>query len=357
MPWSCPEWTEKLQDSPFADDIKAVEDLFQQLAEVNESLSRTQTGKLPANNLLDTRDTILDKLAEYMDFDVEEFPNGTVNLSLNGIEIVKGTEVKAAFTLQTASEYCAQEGIDYDTWEGPLAVVGLRTTDNRVYGNINDSLSSGKLGGYMVTGSDDNGKVDAGYILGKLDTLAGTIADVFNAIQKNQNAYCIDTTTWTLSNANQNIDMFVSSDGTAISATNLKINDALLADGGQWLIAAAYFADPNNYDANAVGNNSNVVNMLNTRDAAQAGLGGLSFEDYYSALVGKVGTALSNVNEEIDAQQGIVDNLDLQRTAEYSVDLNSELTDMIKYQTAYSAAARVFSTCSSLLETLVYLGE
>ena len=97
--------------------------------------------------------------------------------------------------------------------------------------------------------------------------------------------------------------------------------------------------------------------MLNTRDAAQVGLGGLSFEDYYSALVGKVGTALSNVNEEIDAQQGIVDNLDLQRTAEYSVDLNSELTDMIKYQTAYSAAARVFSTCSSLLETLVYLGE
>jgi len=176
-------------------------------------------------------------------------------------------------------------------------------------------------------------------------------------LQTSQKAYCIDTATWTLSTANRNTALFTSSDGAAINSTNIKVNDALLADGGQWLIAAAYFEDPNNFDAKAVGNNSNIVRMLETRDAAQAGLGGLSFEDYYTALVGKIGTALDDVNGAIEAQKGIADNLELQKAAEYSVDLNSELVDMIKYQTAYQAAARVFSACSTLLETLVYLGE
>ncbi len=346
-----------LADSPFAAEITNINDLFQQLADVNESLARTQTGNLTANNLLDTRDTILDKISEYMDFDLEEYPNGTVRLSLNGVDLVKGTEVLGKFTVQTASEYCAQQGITYpDDWDGALAVVNIESTDGRVFGNINDTITTGKLGGYLTTGSDDAGTVSADYILGKLDQLAVTIADIFNALQTDANAYCIDPTTWTLSDANRNVNIFVSSDGGAISATNIKINDDLLADGGQWLLATAYFDDPAQFDANAVGNNSNVVNMLNTREAAQAGLGGLTFEDFYSALVGSVGTALSNIDGEIEAQQSIVDNLDLQRTAEYSVDLNSELTDLIKYQTAYSAAARIFTTCNSLLDVLVSLG-
>lgn len=347
-----------LAESPFAMDVEAVGDLFKELAEVNDSLSRTQTGNLPANNLLDTRDTILDKIAKYMDFDMEELPNGMVNISLGGVELVKGNEVKAEFKLETASEYCAREGITYpDDWNGNLAVVNIETKDGRTYGNINEQLTTGKLGGYLVKGSDVAQTVDAHFILGKLDNLASVIADVFNGLQMGVNSYCIDTTTWQLSDANRNIALFTSSDGNPINSTNLQVNDALLADGGQWLIAAAYFEDPNNVDLKAVGNNSNIVAMLNTRDEAQAGLGGLSFEDFYSALVGKVGTALDNINAEIEAQQGVADNLDLQKTAEYSVDLNSELVDMIKYQTAYQAAARVFGTCSSLLETLVYLGN
>ena len=38
------------------------------------------------------------------------------------------------------------------------------------------------------------------------------------------------------------------------------------------------------------------------------------------------------------------------------IDLNEELTELIKFQTAYSASARVFSTCNSLLDTLISLG-
>ena len=38
------------------------------------------------------------------------------------------------------------------------------------------------------------------------------------------------------------------------------------------------------------------------------------------------------------------------------VDLNEELVDLVKYQTAYSAAAQVFNTCNSCLDVLMSLG-
>ena len=38
------------------------------------------------------------------------------------------------------------------------------------------------------------------------------------------------------------------------------------------------------------------------------------------------------------------------------VDLNEELVDLVKYQSAYKAAAQVFNTCNSCLDILMSLG-
>ena len=42
--------------------------------------------------------------------------------------------------------------------------------------------------------------------------------------------------------------------------------------------------------------------------------------------------------------------------ANNSVDLNEELVDLVKYQTAYSASAQVFNTCNNCLDVLMNLG-
>ena len=57
-----------------------------------------------------------------------------------------------------------------------------------------------------------------------------------------------------------------------------------------------------------------------------------------------------------DAQDAVVQSLDNKTAEQTSVDLNEELTDLVKFQTAYSASARVFTTCNTLLDTLVNLG-
>ena len=87
-----------------------------------------------------------------------------------------------------------------------------------------------------------------------------------------------------------------------------------------------------------------------------AALDGMSLEDYYTGLVGKVASAGDNIQTLYDTQSGVVDGIYNQILRTSSVDLNEELVDLVKYQTAYAAAAQVFNTCNNCLDTLMSLG-
>ena len=53
----------------------------------------------------------------------------------------------------------------------------------------------------------------------------------------------------------------------------------------------------------------------------------------------------------------VVDSIENQLDSAYGVDLNEELIDLVKYQTAYAAAAQVFNVVNSCLDTLMTLGR
>ena len=130
----------------------------------------------------------------------------------------------------------------------------------------------------------------------------------------------------------------------------------LLTDDGIWNIACAFFDKDENFDERAVGNAQNVVSMLETRNSKMPELGNLSLEDYYTNFLGKIAAGGSNAQALVDTQTDVVDAIKDQIHSNNSVDLNEELVDLVKYQTAYSAAAQVFNTCNSCLNTLMTLG-
>jgi flagellar hook-associated protein FlgK len=75
--------------------------------------------------------------------------------------------------------------------------------------------------------------------------------------------------------------------------------------------------------------------------------------DYYSGLVGKIGSATAQATEMAYNQQLVVDQLN-QRVQETSgVSLDEEATDLVRFQHAYQAAARVITTMDEMLNTLI----
>ena len=188
---------------------------------------------------------------------------------------------------------------------------------------------------------------------------AQTFADIFNNLNTRQGAYCInpDNTGELMATDADNL-LFVGSDGTGqgITAGNISLNSDLLTDDGCWKIACAYFGEDDNFDINAVGNAQNAAAMLGTRTEKYAELNGMSITDYYTSLVGKVAAAGNTTQTLYDTQSDIVESIESQIKANNGVDLNEELVDLVKYQTAYAASAQVFNVCNSCLDTLMTLG-
>lgn len=355
---------------------------LEQLAEVNKALQTTQTGTLTANNLLDQRDLILHDLAQFVDFTTDEKPNGTVDLYIGDIPMVKGSTVVGSLEIQTAKDYCANHEPpigDSETWQdiwynqmhGEDAVISIVNNSGDsteiIYENANGIIQGGALGGLIHSATDyDDGVTNAGTVQAALDTLAGRIAELFNNLNTRDGAYCIDPNdTNKLTETNANNFIFQSSDGGPITAANITIADNLRTNDGIWDIACAYFADPaerpsdTNPDAyNAVGNSFNVIDMVATRTLKEPGvMNGMSLEDFYSNILGKVASAGDNARSLYETQCDVVDSLESQLDAAYGVDLNEELVDLVKYQTAYAAAAQVFNVVNSCLDTLVSLGR
>lgn len=356
-------------------------DKLKELAEVNKALQVTQTGTLHANNLLDQRDMILNDIAQFVDIKVEEnAQNGSVSLSVGGVELVKGAEVKGELDIQTAKSYCEANGLKYpDEWvteDGrprEAAVISIvRRTEQGVEPIISDAnsvITAGTIGGLIHSGDVNAEGMNAGKAQSALDTLAQSVVKVFNDLNTRKNAYCINPeNTKELMATNADNFIFVNKNGTenpdgtitinadGVTASNISINSDLLTDDGCWLIACAYFDNPANFDKNAIGNAQNVVDMLGTRNQKISELGNMSIEDYYTNILGKVAAGGSNMKALVETQGDVTDSIYNQILSNNSVDLNEELVDLVKYQTAYSAAAQVFNACNSCLDVLMALG-
>ena len=362
---------ESLKNSKIYVQYGVLNDKLEELAAVNKALQTTQTGTLEANNLLDRRDLILNDIAKFTNITVEEKDNGSVNVYTGNVVLVKGAVVKSELKLQTAKAYCESQNppIGYpEEWQamgGENAVVSLVNPENGeiTVGNANSVFTSGTLGGLLHFATDmgdgENG-INAGTVMNGLNKLCQTIADVFNDLNTRNGAYCInpdDTEKLQAADPANLIFIGANGDGTGITAGNIQINPDLLTDEGCWKIACAYFDDPANFDVNAVGNAQNVKEMLGTRNLKQDALNGQSIEDFYTGLVGKVAAAGSNIQSLYGTQGDVIDSIEAKLKDATGVDLNEELVDLVKYQTAYAAAAQVFNTCNSCLDTLMSLGR
>jgi len=355
---------ESLKNSRIYTQCNELNASLEELAAVNKALQTTQTGTLTANNLLDKRDLILHDIAQFVDITVEEKPNGSVSVYMGNNALVKGATVTGKLDIKTAKQVY---GDDWRTITEDPAIVGLVSEDGSVISqDINQEITGGAIGGLIHANEETaaDGTLTPGMVQKNLNKLANQIAKVFNELNTDTtHAFAInsdDTTKLTATTADNYI--FVNDSGTAtdITAANITLNSKLYEEDGIWNIACAYFEDPSHMEPEAVGNSQNVVKMLNTRTTkypGDDGLNGMSIEEYYASMLGKIASAGDSTKNIYETQCDVVDSLENQLDSAYGVDLNEELIDLVKYQTAYAAAAQVFNVVNSCLDTLMTLGR
>ncbi|MDR0408825.1 MAG: flagellar hook-associated protein FlgK, partial [Spirochaetaceae bacterium] len=107
-------------------------------------------------------------------------------------------------------------------------------------------------------------------------------------------------------------------------------------------------ANPGNGDAAlaiaAIRNTTVMVGQLGT------------FDDYFADSVGRIGLLGEQSGRALETQEQIMKNLNDMRQSVSGVNMDEELSNMIKYQHGYQAAARFVSTVNSMLDILMNLG-
>lgn len=78
-----------------------------------------------------------------------------------------------------------------------------------------------------------------------------------------------------------------------------------------------------------------------------------TLENYFHSLVGSIGVKSQSVTREKDYNQVIVEQLNASRDSISAVSLDEEMTNLIKFQQAYTAAAKLISTADEMFKTVL----
>ena len=134
------------------------------------------------------------------------------------------------------------------------------------------------------------------------------------------------------------------------SAWSIGVNDALVNDSN--LIATGQI-DPATGE-HPPGDNRNALLLADLANQTVAP-GGLTFSDAYQKLVTDIGLDAEEAGNKQTYYQGLVDQFSQLRDSVSGVSLDEELTNLIKFQRAYQAAAKMVTTADELLQTLLSL--
>ena len=285
--------------------------LSQQIADLNGKIISSEAGSFSANDYRDQRELLLRELSELIDINTFEDATGAVSvLVANGRPLVSSGQF---WQLSTETNVAGFQDI---AW--------VDDTGNPT--NITADISGGRLKGYLDV---RDGVID-GYI-NRLDTLAQTLMTDVNTLH--QNGFDLDGLGGEV--------FFI---GTA--ASDMEVNPNIVGDLD--LIAAAS-------DALTVpGDSRQAIEIANLQYQLTMG-GTQSYNDYYSAIVRDVGNEVLKSEASYNHQSDMMAQLENQRESVSGVSLDEEMINLLKFQNAYAAAAKLITTADEMMQTILQM--
>jgi flagellar hook-associated protein 1 FlgK len=82
-----------------------------------------------------------------------------------------------------------------------------------------------------------------------------------------------------------------------------------------------------------------------------------SLNEYYNSLVAKVGADTLASKSNADYSKALNDDLEMRQSAVAGVNLDEEMTNLIKFQHSYTAAAKLITTADQMMQTILGLKQ
>jgi flagellar hook-associated protein 1 FlgK len=289
--------------------VETVNRLAAQIADLNQKIAGIEREGTNANDYRDSRDLALKQLSEIIDIQSFEDANGQVVVSVGSGRPL----VESGHTWQLQAQ--AQPNSD-----GPTEILWPDTNGGSV--TISSEITGGKIGGWLQT---RDAKI-AGY-QDQLDALADTLMAKVNELH--MGGYGLDGKT-------TDTPLFIGN-----GAVDMEVNPAVLADPG--LIAASLTGAPGNADK------AIAIYALRTNPTMNGG----TFDAAANSLVSQVGYDVQTAKANASHQADMMTYLENYRESISGVSLDEEMVNLVKFEAAYNAAAKMVSMADEMLDSLM----
>ncbi|MFD1361686.1 flagellar hook-associated protein FlgK [Lentibacillus salinarum] len=327
-------------ESEINEKTEDVNSLVSQINSINDQVKDIETHGQLANNLYDERDRLIDELSEIVNIEVSysESSDSASDMA-DGLATINLVD-------ENGNALDVPELVNGDITDG--GELGYNEIDveysNNDYEAVNDITVSGES--FSSTGSlngliesygyvDENGETQGTYpdMISDLDKMAQAFAEKFNEVHSSG----FDL------NSDQGIEDFFQAASGQEPAANITVNQDIL-DNPELIAASNDFG---------TGDGANASDLSDAFDESLEELGDTSVNGFFESVIGDLGVMAKEANRMTENTQTLRSQVDEQRMSVSSVSLDEEMSNMVKFQHAYNAAARSMTTVDEMVDRII----
>ena len=334
--------TTQYQDtySELSANVTKVNELATNVAKLNEAIRSNNIAKVPANELLDQRDTMIAELGRLTGATVKpaaldqnaDFNSQAVDVYIGETKLVDGVQANSLAVSGPSANPTGAADQAKVVWatvsDGSSTAVGSDAVveNTRLTGGAS---ATGSLSG-MLKGLNETIPT----YLKQFDDVAASLASAVNA--QLGNGYTVGGV------KGDTLPLFSAGGGGPITAANIQVTSGMTPND-----LAISKGDPDGTPAALDGDNAMAMAALSrTANGASA---------KYSSMVVQLGVQANSVNNAVTTQGNVVRQAEDARDNVSGVSLNEEMTNLIKFQHSFSAAAKFIGVIDQTLDTLIHM--
>ncbi len=327
---------------------KQADSTLTQIVNLNSEIFKIEGLGNNANDLRDQRDLLVDKLSKVMNLTVTEDQKGYV-LKMGNTELVNGTTKSATIDINFFESNFGGElksGQAYGLIQSRDSFVKSYQDD---LNNLVKTIATGKTEVTLPKGT----MLPSGVTLDGVDgnsytgTLASDTKVYVNGInQLHQLGYSLDD--------KQGEAFFTFQDGA--EAQTVTVNPDIVGDVSKIAASTGYYIDSNGNQKVLKGNNELALAIAGLKDGTFSfdnTTNATTADDFFNSIIGELGVQAQNASNQTDNQQALVNQIDTRRQSVSGVSLDEEMSNLLKFQHAYNAAARVMTTFDQMLDKVI----
>jgi flagellar hook-associated protein 1 FlgK len=307
---------------------------LEQIAEINASIKRTG---VQANDLLDKRDAYVEELSKLVSIDVAELPNGMYNIKLSpdGTSLVDGANMGTPLDSQSL----VSGGAIFGTMKSIESVDSYRQ-------KLND-LVKGLLFGEMSIEVPGGSQLADGTVVPEGQAMQITVKGI-NGLQQLGWSMREDGS----GNVLPGVPLFLG-DEASFTIASMEVNPAIKEDIR--LIASSLRSEQVNGERKAVAGNGDLARLIGTMRDREMTINGDSgsMNQFFQSIISGLGAESQAANRYAATHEAALIATENRRQSVAGVSLDEEMANLIKYQHAYNAAARIVTTTDQMLDTII----